>query len=179
MNRAQRRTLAHMNKAEKEELNYFNNILNNLNNKLNEVTSLIEQFKQNIETPCLYLKNQPIYEGAVIFLKKDNSINYTNQLRYLIESNHRFVIITKPLKKTINTVLICLLSTSEIYNKDLEQGIKLNGNYNESKNVYMDVTKSWIIPVECIEKLSYNLIEEDMDVCSYKFVNGYFEKQNL
>lgn len=179
MNRAERRALAHMSKAEKQKLEQLEAKLNEFNNKLEEHEKEIEAIKKFNETPSFYIDNKPVIEGSVIFLKKDNAIKYTNQLRYLAESNHRFAIVYRPFKDEVKTVLVCLLSTSELYNKEMEQGICLQGNYLKNKKVYMDVTKCWIVPCECIEKIDYTLEDRDTTVAQYKLVNDYFEQPKL
>lgn len=179
MNRAQRRALAHMSKSKKQELEFLNSKLNELKDKMDEHEKEIEAIKKFNVTPSFYIDNKPIIEGSVVFLKRDSKIKYTDQLRYLVESNHRFAIVHRPFKEVVKTVLVCLLSTSELYNKEMEQGICLHGNYIKDKNVYMDNTKCWIIPCDCIDKVDYNLEEKDIAVAAYKLVNGYFEQPKL
>ena len=179
MNRAERRALAHMSKAKKQKLEQLEAKLNEFNNKLEEHEKEIEAIRKFNETPSFYIDNKPVIEGSVIFLKKDNTIKYTDQLRYLVESNHRFAIVYRPFKDEVKTVLVCLLSTSELYNKEMEQGICLQGDYLKNKKVYMDVTKCWIIPCECIEKIDYTLEDRDAAVAAYKLVNDYFEQPKL
>lgn len=179
MNRAQRRAYANMSKSKKQEFDRIANKINKLENKLEEYEKDKEDIRGFVKTPSFYIDDKPIIEGSVIFLKKDNSINYTPQLKFLVQSNHRFAIIVRLRQNPQKTVLVCLLSTSEVYNKDLEQGIRLHGNYSKYKDVYMDTTKCWIIPCDCIDRVNYTLTPKDSTVGTCKLVSPYFNKPKL
>ena len=126
------------------------------------------------DKPCAYIGNKPAYLGNVIKLKSYNEINdvYDMQLEKLILENHRFVIIHHFGIKN-QTLAICLLSTSAYLNKEKELGIKLSGNYNKFKDVYMDATRCWIIPSSCAKSIEYVLDEDDKLRCVLNWIDNY------
>lgn len=126
------------------------------------------------DIPCTYINSKPAYLGNVIKLKSYNEIDgaYDMALEKLILENHRFVIIHH-FGISKQTLAICLLSTSSYLNETKELGIKLEGNYNKYKDVYMDATRCWIIPSKCAKSIEYNLTDTDKFRCVFNWVNNY------
>ena len=78
--------------------------------------------------------------GDVVYLKKQEDILYTydKELKKLIDTNHRFAIITY--SEDYSYSIVVLLSTSKYLNEYNEMGLLLKGNYNKygnGKNLYI------------------------------------------
>ena len=130
--------------------------------------------------PCAYIGNKPAYLGNVIKLKAYNEISdvYDMQLEKLILENHRFVIIHHFGIKN-QTLAICLLSTSSYLNEKKELGIKLSGQYNKFKDVYMDATRCWVIPSSCAKSIEYVLDDDDKFRCVLNWADNYSGKMKV
>lgn len=126
------------------------------------------------DKPCIYINSKPAFIGNVIKLKAYNEISgaYDMALENLISENHRFVIIHH-FGINRQTIAVCLLSTSAYLNETKELGIKLKGNYNKYKDVYMDATRCWVIPSSCAKSIEYDLTESDKFRCIFNWVNNY------
>lgn len=139
-----------------------------------------EKGRKIMSEPCIYCNSKPVYIGTAVFLKPSFEIHgkYEKQLKYLIQNNHRFVIIGHlGLKK--GTCVVCLLSTSSYLNEEKQLGIKLFGKYNSDKDVYMDTKNCWVIESSCIKSVDYVLDREDIDRCSYNSMDNYFCIKNV
>lgn len=116
--------------------------------------------------------------GDVVYLKKQEDILYTydKELKKLIDTNHRFAIITYC--EDYSYSIVVLLSTSKYLNEYNEMGLLLKGNYNKygnGKNLYIDYTSVWCIKNNFIKEKSYQL--EDIDYLKLGHVSTYRFKE--
>lgn len=150
-------------------------------NKTKHIKTNYDKGKETMCSPCLYINSKPVYVGAVVKLKSSNKTDriYEPRLGSLISYGHRFVILNKPVGKKISTIFICLLSTSSYLNEQHRLGIKLSGDYNKEKDVYMDAQMGWVIPVDCVKSFEYNLTEDDKMLCLSKFFSHQFKETNI
>lgn len=116
--------------------------------------------------------------GDVIYLKNQEDILYTydEELKHLIDTHHRFVVITYT--KKYSHANIALLSTSKYLNKDNEMGLLLKGNYSKygnGKDLYIDYTSVWCIRNSFIKEKSYKL--ETIDWLKLAHISAYRFKE--
>lgn len=124
------------------------------------------------DTSVIKIKKMKLKLGTAVFLKENE--NYDPRLRSLVKGKHRFVIIAHAGKKS-PCVAVGLLSTSKYMNEELEFGIKLMGDYGEygnGKDVYMDSNNIWLIRTDSIEKVAYQLADQDVVRVTSNFLSS-------